>query len=126
MNKGELIAKIAEAGLSKKDSETALNAAIGDRAVILVPRVFVYTNLAPAGFVVGDYANPNLTREVASVSNVLEDYLVAGYKALNTNGTTPVVQGVICTGTSMFGFQAGTNTSKHIFIGASKDPVITL
>ena len=28
MNKGELIAKIAEAGLSKKDSETALNAAI--------------------------------------------------------------------------------------------------
>ena len=33
MNKGELIAKIAEAGLSKKDSETALNAtiaAIGD------------------------------------------------------------------------------------------------
>ena len=28
MNKGELIAKIAEAGLSKKDSEIALNAAI--------------------------------------------------------------------------------------------------
>ena len=28
MNKGELIAKIAETGLSKKDSETALNAAI--------------------------------------------------------------------------------------------------
>ena len=28
MNKGELIAKIAETGLSKKDSETALNAVL--------------------------------------------------------------------------------------------------
>ena len=29
MNKGELISKIAEAGLTKKDAEQALNAAIG-------------------------------------------------------------------------------------------------
>ena len=103
----------------------ALNTAISERAIILVPRIFVYTNLAPAGFVVGDYAFPNLTREVAAVSNVLEDYLLAGYKALNTNGTTPVVQGILCTGVSMFGFHVGTNTEKHLFIGPAKDPVIT-
>ena len=103
----------------------ALYSTINEHTVILVPRILVYTNLAPAGFVTGDYANPSITREVASVSNVLEDYLVAGYKALNTNGTTPVVQGVLCTGTSMFGFQVGTNTSKHLFIGPAKDPVVS-
>lgn len=103
----------------------ALNTAISDHAVVLVPRIFVYTNLAPAGFVTGDYANPCISHEVATVSNVLEDYLVAGFKALNTNGSTPVVQGVLCTGTSMFGFNVGTNTSKHLFIGPTKDPVVS-
>ena len=103
----------------------ALNANIAEHAVILVPRIFVYTNLAPAGFVTGDYAHPNIYHEVATVSNNLEDYLIAGYKALNNTGSTPVVQGVLCTGTSMYGFNAGTNTSKHLFIGPAKDPVVS-
>ena len=103
----------------------ALYTATNEHAVILVPRIFVYTNLAPAGFVTGDYAKPCIEHEVVTVSNVLEDYLVAGYKALNTNGSTPVVQGVLCTGSSMFGFQVGTNTSKHLFIGPAKDPVVS-
>lgn len=103
----------------------ALNTTINEHAIILVPRILVYTNLAPAGFVCGDYAHPSINREVAEVSNVLEDYITAGYKALNTNGTTPVVQGVLCTGVSMFGFQVGTNTSKHLFIGPAKDPVVS-
>ena len=115
---------------SKIEPETAsaipaLNATINEHSIIMVPRIFVYTNLAPAGFVTGDYANPTISREVATVSNMFEDYLVAGFKALNTNGTTPVVQGVLCTGISMYGFNVGTNTQKHLYIGPAKDPVIT-
>ena len=42
MNKGELIAKIAEAGLSKKDAGIALDAAIAPSAM-LWPRVNPYS-----------------------------------------------------------------------------------
>lgn len=115
---------------SQIDPETAsaipaLNETINEHAIVMVPRIFVYTNLAPAGIVTGDYAHPSISREVVTVSNILEDYLVAGFKALNTNGTTPVVQGILCAGISMYGFNVGTNTQKHLYIGPAKDPVIT-
>ena len=104
----------------------ALNAAVDDCTLILVPRIYVYTNLAPAGFVTGDYASPNINHEIASFTNVLEECLVSGYKSLATNGSTPVVRGVVCTGPAMYGFIAGMNTNKHLYVTSVKEPIVTI
>ena len=104
----------------------ALNSAVAERTLVLVPRIYVYTNLAPAGFVTGDYAAPNINHEIATVTNVLEECIVAGFKALATTGSAPVIQGIVCTGPAMYGFVAGYNAEKHVYVTSAKDPIVTI
>lgn len=104
----------------------ALNAAISENTIFLVPRTYIYTTLVPAGFIIGDYANLEIDHVISQVSSTLEDCIVAGYKALVSDNTTPVIRGIICSGAAMYGFRCGANADKHVYIAPITDPIITM
>ena len=113
-----------EIGFSKAAKE--LYGEIGNQTIVLVPRVVVYTNLAPAGFVRGDYASMSITRIWSQVSNILEDCLTAGFKALNTTASAITVNGVIDAANNLYPFSLGVTTDGNMFVGKSRSNSILM
>ena len=132
MSVNEAFFTLFNAVSSKEISAEASKAAkelygeIGNQTIVLVPRVIVYTNLAPAGFVRGDYASVNITRIWSQVSNILEDCLTAGFKALNTTASAITVNGVIDAANNLYPFSLGVTTDGNMFIGKSRSNSILM
>lgn len=123
-----LFSAISSKEISAEVSKTTkeLYAEMQNRTVILVERNMVYTNFAPAGLVTGDYGRTNIKRIWNTVSNIIEDCLTAGYKALNTTCGTVTTVGVIDASGNLYPFTVGVTTDGNMYMGESYTKAIMM
>ena len=93
------------------------------KTVLLSPRVFMDTNLAPAGWIRGDYSAVCLTKIISHISNVLELYLATGYKFFEEKSSLIPFEGWLNTNSATYKFAIGATVDSHMFIGPAKDPI---
>lgn len=90
---GLILKSAADNGKIPTDAATAatvLSKELMDKTVIAVPRMMVFSNLAPENWIFGVYADPKILRAFNSPTNVMEYCIALSYPKVNTAGG-PVV-----------------------------------
>lgn len=96
----------------------SLKTQLDDKVVMLAPRVYITTSLAPGGgWIGGDYGAHSITRVVSKVSNFVEDMIYKYLHTLRRSDPRPMaVECELTSGISTYQFTAGIMISDYLYL----------